>query len=346
VATRERYVAGVDGTAADVLGPAEALAVLGDGLDLGAVGPLSGRPLLAVRLEPGPALTRLADLTPEVAGVVVGVPSGATAPGVEQAFDLVLPAGPGLDLVVGNVTRNPQAAAALVRTLRAGAHLPVWEALTVESFAYGLLQSGPEHRRWLETRAAGRARSAQGASAVRAERDGPVLTVTLDRPEVHNALDVAMRDALVEALAVAADPEVKEVHLRGAGPSFCSGGDLAEFGTAPDPATGDAVRVTRSPAAALARLAGRLTVHVHGTCVGAGVELAAFGERIVAAPGTTFRLPEVAMGLIPGSGGTVSLPRRIGRRRTAYLALSGETVAVDQALAWGLVDTIDDGPPR
>lgn len=330
----------MDGTAADVLRPEEALAVLGDGLDLGAVGPLSGRPFLAVRLEPGPALNRLAHLTPAVPGVVVGVASGATAVGLEEAFDVVVAAGPALDLVVGNVTRNPQAAGALVRTLRAGAHLPVWEALTLESFAYGLLQSGTEYRRWLETRPVRRTRPASGAAAVRAERDGAVLTVTLDRPEVHNALDVAMRDALVEALAVAADPAVKEVHLRGAGPSFCSGGDLAEFGTTPDPVTGDAVRVTRSPAVALARLADRLTVHAHGTCVGAGVELAAFGGRVVAAPGTTFCLPEVGMGLIPGSGGTVSLPRRIGRRRTAYLALSGETVDVERARDWGLVDTI------
>ena len=322
-----------------MLGPEEALAVLGDGMDLGAVGPLSARCLLAVRLEPGPALSRLASLAPRVPGVMVGVRAGVPAEQGE-AFDVVLSAGPDFDVVVGNVARNPQAASALVRTLRAGARLPLWEALTLESFAYGLLQSGTEYRRWLDAQPDRPARQAQEA-AVRAERDGGVLTLTLNRPEVRNAFDLSMRDALVETLAVADDPSVKEVHLRGAGPSFCSGGDLSEFGTSPDPATGDAVRVTRSPAGALARLADRLTVHVQGTCVGAGVELAAFGGRVLAAPGTTFRLPEVEMGLIPGAGGTVSLPARIGRQRTAYLALSGETLEADRALEWGLVDTIE-----
>ena len=82
----------------------------------------------------------------------------------------------------------------------------------------------------------------------------------------------------------------------------------------------------------------RLTVRVHGSCIGAGVELPAFARRVVAAEGTTFRLPEVGMGLIPGAGGTVSLPRRIGRERTLLLALSGIDLPVGDALRWGLVD--------
>ena len=330
----------MDGTAAGVLGPEEALELLGGGLDLGAVGPLSERPVLAVRLEAGPALAKLAELVPTVPGVVVGVASGSSPRELAEAFDVVVARGPALDAVVENVARNPQAAGALVRTLRAGAHLPVWEALTLESFAYGLLQSGAEFQRWVAAQPT-RPRRAAGGPAVRAERVGRVLTITLDRPDVRNAFDVSMRDALVEALAVASDPSVEDIHVRGAGPSFCSGGDLAEFGTAPDPVTGDSVRATRSPAATLARLSDRLTVHVHGTCVGAGVELAAFARRVVAAPGTTFRLPEVGMGLIPGSGGTVSLPRRVGRQRTAYLALSGQTLDVDRAREWGLVDELE-----
>jgi enoyl-CoA hydratase/carnithine racemase len=79
---------------------------------------------------------------------------------------------------------------------------------------------------------------------------------------------------------------------------------------------------------------------VHGACAGAGVELPAFAGRVIADPGTTFLLPELAMGLIPGAGGTVSLPRRIGRERTAKLALSGEPIDAKTALDWGLVDEL------
>jgi enoyl-CoA hydratase/carnithine racemase len=84
-------------------------------------------------------------------------------------------------------------------------------------------------------------------------------------------------------------------------------------------------------------------VIVHGACVGAGVELPAFAGRVVARPDARFRLPEVAMGLVPGAGGTVSIPRRIGRQATALLALTGDTIDAPTALALGLVDEID-GP--
>jgi enoyl-CoA hydratase/carnithine racemase len=145
----------------------------------------------------------------------------------------------------------------------------------------------------------------------------------------------------VAALEVAvADPTIEAVHLRGAGPSFCSGGDLSEFGTTPDPVTAHLVRTTRSAGALLARCAPRVTAHVHGACVGAGCELAAFAGRVVAAADATFRLPELAMGLVPGAGGTAGLPRRIGRQRTAWLALTGEAIDARAALAWGLVDEL------
>ncbi|MFF7985358.1 enoyl-CoA hydratase/isomerase family protein [Streptomyces sp. NPDC007901] len=81
---------------------------------------------------------------------------------------------------------------------------------------------------------------------------------------------------------------------------------------------------------------------MHGTCVGAGIELPSFATRVVAAPGTTVRLPELAMGLIPGAGGTVGIPRRIGRWRTLYLVLDGRAVPAERALAWGLVDRIEE----
>jgi enoyl-CoA hydratase/carnithine racemase len=83
---------------------------------------------------------------------------------------------------------------------------------------------------------------------------------------------------------------------------------------------------------------------VHGACVGAGTELPAFVAQVVARPDATFQLPEVPMGLIPGAGGTVSLPRRIGRQRTAYMAITGSTIDAATALAWHLVDRIEAAP--
>jgi enoyl-CoA hydratase/carnithine racemase len=151
-----------------------------------------------------------------------------------------------------------------------------------------------------------------------------------------------MRDQLVEALLLAcADPTIEQVVLDGAGPSFCSGGDLAEFGTRPDPATAHLVRLSRSPARLLAELAPRLEVRLHGACIGAGIEMAAFAGRVVGRPDTAILLPEVALGLIPGAGGTVSLPRRIGRHRTAELALSTTPMDAATALRWRLIDAIE-----
>jgi enoyl-CoA hydratase/carnithine racemase len=157
----------------------------------------------------------------------------------------------------------------------------------------------------------------------------------------RNALDAAMRDALAEAFALAAaDPELR-LELSGEGKDFCAGGDLDEFGSRPDPALAHLTRLTRSPARLLHTVAGRATAHLHGACLGAGIELPAFAGRVVAAPDTSIGLPEVGLGLVPGAGGTVSLPRRIGRQRTAWIGLSGMRVDARDALRWGLVDEVE-----
>jgi enoyl-CoA hydratase/carnithine racemase len=246
-----------------------------------------------------------------------------------------------LDELVDRVEANPQASRVLVDVLRAMPALDVAAGLALESFAYSTLLAGREFAAWLASRPVRSPPSFEG-EPVRVERDGSLLHLTLARPENRNAFSASLRDALVEALAIAElDDSIDRVLLDGDGPTFSSGGDLAEFGTAPDPVRAHEVRTQRSVGAMLARLGSRATVGVHGTCVGAGVELAAFAARVVASPDTTFRLPEVAMGLIPGAGGTVSVTRRIGRQRTARMALLGETLDASTALAWGLVDEID-----
>jgi len=82
---------------------------------------------------------------------------------------------------------------------------------------------------------------------------------------------------------------------------------------------------------------------VHGACVGAGVELPAFAARVLARANVLFQLPEVSMGLVPGAGGTASIARRIGRQRTAWMALSGARIDAETAIDWGLVDEIVSG---
>ena len=161
----------------------------------------------------------------------------------------------------------------------------------------------------------------------------------------HNAFSTDARAALLEALEVARlDPGITRMVLTGNGDSFCSGGDLAEFGTFADPASAHLARTRHSPALALDALTARLgpacRAEVHGQVLGSGLEMAAFCGHVTCRPDATLGLPELALGLIPGAGGTVSITRRIGRWRTAYLVLSGQTIDPSTALDWGLVDAL------
>ncbi|MBW2371888.1 MAG: enoyl-CoA hydratase/isomerase family protein [Deltaproteobacteria bacterium] len=258
-----------------------------------------------------------------------------------DAFDVHADDEAQLGPVVDAAKRSPLAASVLVQLLRHSETLPLHDALLAESWAYSTLQSGPEFATWLAARTPGDPAPEHPEPAVLARREGPFLHLTLNRPERHNAYSAEMRDALCELLDVAdADPSIERIRLDGAGSSFSSGGELVEFGTLADPATAHAVRSVRNAGRLLARLAPRVEVHVHGACVGAGVELPAFAAKVCARADAWFMLPELSMGLVPGAGGTASLPRRIGRRRTAWLALSGERIDARTALEWGLVDEI------
>jgi hypothetical protein len=271
--------------------------------------------------------------------VVVGV--GASDDDEAPGIDLIAPNDVTLGNVRATVTTAPRAAVALALLLRGASRRSVDESLIAESTTYSMLQSGPEFAAW---RAGRRARPAapDAERPVRWWVDGDTLHVVLNRPDRHNAVSSALRDHLVEPLRLAlADPAL-HVALSGAGPSFSSGGDLDEFGSFTDPASAHVVRLTRSPARLLGRLRDRSEAHVHGACLGAGVEWAAFCGRVVARRDAVFGLPEVRLGLVPGAGGTVSLPARIGPRRTARLALTGEQIDAPTALRWGLVDELVD----
>ncbi|MGV0786609.1 enoyl-CoA hydratase/isomerase family protein [Mycolicibacterium sp. XJ2] len=226
---------------------------------------------------------------------------------------------------------------------------PAFAGVITESLAYSTLQAGPEFARWLDER--GPSQVPQIPDPVVAERIDDTVYVRFNRVQRHNAFSTDARGALLEALEVArVDPSVTDVILSGNGPSFCSGGDLAEFGSFVDPASAHFARTRYSPAMVLAELTDRLgkrcRARVHGQVLGSGLEMAAFCGHIESSPNAVFGLPELSLGLLPGAGGTVSITRRIGRWRTAYLVLSGQTIDPPTALRWGLVDEIAGQPER
>ena len=241
------------------------------------------------------------------------------------------------------VSEHQQAATVAVQALRTGERLDASRALMVESMAYGLLQMGDDHRGWLR-RHHGRhpADLMTEGTDVLLERTLDELTITFNRPNRANAFRAETRDALLEGLELASlDTSIAVVHLRGRGSTFSSGGDLAEFGTVADGAVGHLIRSRHNPVRVLARLLDRSVAHVQGRCIGAGVELSAACGKVLAAADTTFALPEVSMGLLPGAGGTWSVPRRIGRKRMTWLTLTGRTIDVGTAQDWGLVDAVE-----
>jgi hypothetical protein len=274
--------------------------------------------------------------------IVVGVSHGSVAAGWLDLCDVVVEEGdPVLDLIAANVTEHPITAVTLALLLRGQGHTSVGDGLVAESAAYSVLQSGPEFAAWRASRPPRSAGVSEVGPRVRTERDGEVFSITLTRPDRLNALDAPMRDELVEALTLAAaSNDVARIELRGEGKAFCAGGDLDEFGSRPDPATAHVVRLERSVGRMLSRLQKSTVTYLHGACMGSGIELAAFTDTVVAAADTQIALPEIGLGLVPGAGGTVSLPRRIGRLRTAWLAFSGCTIDAQTAHAWGLVDEL------
>ena len=237
------------------------------------------------------------------------------------------------------VAAQPTASAVLVGLLRLTSSLPAPEGLIAESLAYSLLLAGPDFAVW---RAAHPRRDTvpEPGPAVRLERQDDLLTLTLSRPRRHNAFSREIRDALMDALELPRYDTDLRVDLRGDGRSFCSGGDLDEFGTAQDLGQAHLVRLQQSVGLRLHALADRTTAHLHGPCIGAGIELPAFAGQVVADASTRIQLPELRMGLIPGAGGTVSVTKRVGRWRTAYLALSGAVLDAETAQRWGLVDEL------
>ena len=251
-----------------------------------------------------------------------------------------------LDDITETVIASPQASVSLVQLLRAGETMNVRDALMAESWVYSMLQGGDVFQDWLRTKQSKKGEATPvNQPAVLIDHSDNTLRLTLNRPNRRNAFSAEMRNRLVEALRAANPaPPAGGIVLTGAGEAFCSGGDLNEFGTTPDPATAHIVRSLRNAAWEMHQLRDHISVNLHGACVGAGIELPAFTNNITSTPDAFFWLPEVRYGLVPGAGGTASLPRRIGRHRTASLALTNRRLHPPTALKWGLIDTIKVTP--
>jgi 2-(1,2-epoxy-1,2-dihydrophenyl)acetyl-CoA isomerase len=178
------------------------------------------------------------------------------------------------------------------------------------------------------------------------QRRGAATWITLERPDALNALDTPTKETLVEALREAAgDQGVRAVALTGAGPAFCVGQDLRELeqayreGRAPDLA--EALERHYAPICRLLAEMPKPTVAVvNGVAAGAGVSLALACDLRLASSDARWRLAFSGIALVPDAGSTWHLPRLVGLSRAMEIALLGDWVDADQALAFGLVNRV------
>ena len=174
------------------------------------------------------------------------------------------------------------------------------------------------------------------------EVDGGVAVVTLNRPEVRNALDHRMARELQQVLDEASDPAIRAVVLTGAGGSFCSGQDLRAVATEAGAASaGSIVRETWNPVVLRLRaLAKPVVAAIGGAAVGAGLSLALACDLRVAAEGAVVSFGFAGIGLMPDAGTTWLLPRLVGLGRAMELVLSARSVSAGEALEMGLVELV------
>ncbi len=173
------------------------------------------------------------------------------------------------------------------------------------------------------------------------EKHSCAAWVTLNRPDVLNAFDVAMRDDLFEVVAaVRDDDEIRALVFRGAGRAFCAGADLTEFGTTPSPTAARRIRFARDLWERLAALPIPKVASMHGYVIGSGLELALLCDLRVAAEGTTFRLPEAQLGMIPAAGATQTLQRVAGMGKALSIVLTGQTFDATEAEQAGILTCV------
>jgi enoyl-CoA hydratase/carnithine racemase len=168
-----------------------------------------------------------------------------------------------------------------------------------------------------------------------------VARVTLNRPTVLNTYNTAMRDELSEVLsAIRDDPDIRVMTLSGAGRAFCAGADLTEFGTSPSPIVARRIRFARDVWAQMHELPVPSIAALHGFVLGSGLEMALFCDIRVAAESAVLGMPETQLGLIPGAGGTQTLPRIAGQSAALDLLLTGRRLGAREAQRLGIVSEV------
>ncbi len=169
-----------------------------------------------------------------------------------------------------------------------------------------------------------------------------VASITLNRPEALNAINMAMRDDLWTFIQAALiDPDVRVIIFRGDGPrAFSAGADISEFGSAPSLHESREARRQRDLWALLEDLPIPTIAALHGFCFGAGIELPLYCDLRIAAEDTRIGLPEVTLGYIPSAGGTQLMPRIAPSAAAKGLILSGDPIDARRALRWGIVHRV------
>ena len=151
-----------------------------------------------------------------------------------------------------------------------------------------------------------------------------------------------MRDELYETLKhLRDDPNAKVAILKGTGErGFCAGAALTEFGTAPSQVIAREVRWERDLWGLFHTQPKPIVAALHGYVIGSGIEIASLCDIRIAADNCIFRMPEVALGMVPAAGGTQTIPRLIGTSRTSEFILSNRVMEVGEARKIGLVDRV------
>jgi 2-(1,2-epoxy-1,2-dihydrophenyl)acetyl-CoA isomerase len=180
----------------------------------------------------------------------------------------------------------------------------------------------------------------RSVAEVETSRDGAVLTITLNRPDVLNAFNTAMHRALGAALAEARDPGVRAVVITGAGRGFCVGQDLNEFRAAAGD-IGERLRSTYHPnVLAIRALEKPVIAAVNGPAAGAGISFACACDIRIASDNATFVPAFVNIGLVPDSGATFFVTRLVGYAGAFEWLSSGRRLTAAEAHAWGLVSEV------
>lgn len=174
------------------------------------------------------------------------------------------------------------------------------------------------------------------------EKENGAAVITINRPEVMNIHNTAMRDDLFEVLsAVRQDTEIRTVMIKGAGEkAFCAGADLSEFLTAPPPVQAREIRFDADLWQLFTTMPQPLLCAVQGYCLGSGIEIMLCCDWVVASQDARFGLPEVGLGIIPAAGGTQTVPRAAGLPTALEMMLMNRWLTAEEALHVGLVNRV------